>query len=94
MNFLTKTLAKIENFKKELLPSYSIKVGNYFKEIDFKNVLKSFFITLFNIIFTGILLYYSINNQNFLAYGIISYLAKEYISWFIDKIKDKPIKED
>jgi len=59
------------------------------EKYNINNIIKEFLINTFNILGSGFLIYYAITHKNFVAYGVSAAMIKYYISWLIDKIKEK-----
>ena len=80
-------MTKIKTFiklKRKYIKSYLAQLENLYGLKDkFKTILSQ----LFDVCFTGIIIWYIITFRNFFSYGLISALTMYYVAWFIDKIK-------
>lgn len=82
---------KIKKYLNNLPYKITLKAAYIENTYGVKNKIKSFLMLVANILLTGMLIKYALENRTFIAYGLITVLSMYYINWLIQTIK-KPYK--
>lgn len=90
----TSKFTKIHKYIKDRLYRFRLRTIGFLVEYQ---VQPKFFLLLeltLNVLITGLLAWYAINYDNFIAYGLRLALVVYYTEMLIDKIKEKPFSQD
>lgn len=85
-------IRKIKKYLNDLIYKSKLKYAQIKNDYDIKRKLVKLFMLVINVLLTGALIKYALENRSFIAYGLISVLSMYYINWLVQTIK-KPRQE-
>jgi hypothetical protein len=91
-NYFTTKFKKIRIFINKKIYMFSMQMRVWSAQYDFKSKFMFAFEVLINVLFSGFLIHYAINNQNILGLGIASALFLYYLERCVTIIK-KPYSQ-
>ena len=72
---------------------FTLGLAAFLAKFEFRAKIKQIFFLVFNIFGTGAIIWYCINYQNFIAYGLISFITMYYFKLLMIEIK-KPYEKE
>lgn len=86
LNFLIKR-QRTERYIKEYRHKVRLSTIRLLAEYSIKHKLKQTLILCGDIALTGLLIKYAVMNRDFIAFGLMAFLAQKYLAWIFEQLK-------
>lgn len=86
-SFRLKPSVKTKKYLSKLRHKRYLEWIAFAKNYEIKSSFSKLLLAALDILITGAALYYAINNDSWLAYGLLAFMAQHYLKWFFKELK-------